>query len=83
MLISRDGSQAVQPLQLRFPLSPAATSFTLSHGLGRPPNSVIVLATQANGLLKVVHPAVLIGAAPDYQVTVATAAPFAGLAILS
>lgn len=83
MLISRDGSQAVQALQIEYPLSPAATSFVIHHDLGRRPNTVTVLADRGDGRLKIVQPAILLGPAPAYDVTVATAVPFTGIALLS
>lgn len=83
MLISRDGSQTVQPPRLDFPLSPPATSFVVQHGFGRRPNTVTVLADRGGGRLKVVHPTILIGPAPAFDVTIVTSAPFAGLALLT
>lgn len=83
MLISRDGNQAVQNSQIDFPLSPPATSFVIRHDLARRPNAVTVLADQGNGQLKIVHPAILIGPSPTYDVTIATAVPFSGIALLS
>lgn len=83
MLISRDGSQTVQPPRLDFPLSPPATSFVVEHGFGRRPNTVTVLADRGEGRLKVVHPTILIGPSPTYDVTIVTSAPFMGLALLT
>lgn len=83
MLISRDGNQAVQNTQVDFPLSPPATSFVIHHDLSRRPNTVTVLTDQGNGQFKIVHPAILVGPAPTYDVTVATSVPFSGIALLS
>ncbi len=83
MIISRDGTQTVQPPQLEFPLFPPATSFVVAHGLGRKPSTVTVLADKGAGQLKIVHPAVLVGPGPAYDVTVATSDPFTGIALLT
>ncbi|MBO9539698.1 hypothetical protein J7643_03800 [bacterium] len=83
MLISRDGSQTVQPPRLDFPLSPPSTSFVVEHGFGRRPNTVTVLADRGGGRLKVVHPTILFGPAPAFDVTIVTSAPFTGLALLT
>jgi len=83
MLISRDGSQTVSPPRLEFPLSPPATSFVVQHTFGRKPNTVTILASRGDGRLKLVHPTILIGPPPTFDVTVMTTAPFTGLALLT